>query len=92
MQLWVCGALPSSKAQDSTVSPIVVSGNNVLFGTFDRNIYAIDKTTIAIKWTFKGGNWFWTAPIIKGGRIYAACLDGKIYAIDAENGQQVWQF
>ncbi len=70
----------------------VVSGDSIFFGTFDRNLYAVGKIDAKIRWTFEGGNWFWTDPLVRGNIIYAGCLDGKIYAIDAETGTQLWQF
>jgi hypothetical protein len=37
-------------------------------------------------------NWFWASPIINEGIVYAGCLDGKLYAIGAETGEELWQF
>ena len=34
-------------------------------------------------------NWFWSKPVIYGNTIYAGCLDGKVYALDAESGDKL---
>ena len=36
-----------------------------------------------------GENWFWTKPIIYNNTIYAGNLDGKVYVLDAETGDEV---
>jgi len=38
------------------------------------------------------GNWFWASLIVNEGIVYAGCLDGKFYAIEAETGVKVWEF
>jgi outer membrane protein assembly factor BamB len=38
------------------------------------------------------GNWFWASPIVNEGIVYAGCLDGKLYAIEAETGRKLWEF
>ncbi|MEI8004521.1 MAG: PQQ-binding-like beta-propeller repeat protein, partial [Methanothrix sp.] len=36
--------------------------------------------------------WVWAKPVIESGRIYSACLDRKLYALDALTGKELWQF
>jgi hypothetical protein len=43
-------------------------------------------------WKFHGGRWFWAAPVAKDGVVYAGCLDGKVYAINTETGEGLWEF
>ena len=70
------------------VSTAVVDGNTVLFSSFDRYLYALNAATGSLKWKYQADNWFWATPIIVNGMIYAPCLDGKVYVIDATNGQK----
>jgi outer membrane protein assembly factor BamB len=37
------------------------------------------------------GNWFWASPIVHEGVVYASCLDGKLYAIEGETGEKLWE-
>jgi outer membrane protein assembly factor BamB len=34
-------------------------------------------------------NWFWAKPVVYKGTIYAGCLDGKVYALNAATGEKV---
>jgi outer membrane protein assembly factor BamB len=78
-----------------SASPIV-HDNLIYFGSYDRDIYAID-TTGKLVWRFPAAddqpdaprNWFWTAPLIYGDNLFAPCLDGKVYVLNAKNGNFV---
>jgi len=45
-----------------------------------------------VKWAFKAGGPIVTSPIIAGGVVYIASLDGHLYAIDQESGKEKWNF
>ena len=34
-------------------------------------------------------NWFWTKPVVTNNTVYAGCLDGKVYALDAGSGDKL---
>ena len=36
-----------------------------------------------------GGNWFWAKPVAYDNTIYAGNLDGKVYILDAETGEEI---
>jgi outer membrane protein assembly factor BamB len=75
----------------SAVSTVAAAGPDlVLFGCFDRNLYALNVKDGSIAWQFAANNWFWSPPAIQQGVIYAACLDGKVYALDLKTGKQIW--
>ena len=76
----------------AAASSPVVAGNDIFFGTFDNQLYAVDVTNGNVKWTFGGGNWFWATPLVKDNIVYAGCLDSKVYALDASTGHELWQF
>jgi outer membrane protein assembly factor BamB len=76
----------------SIASSPVVAGNSAFFGTFDNKLYAVDRSNGNVKWTFDGGNWFWSTPVVKDGVVYTGCLDHNIYAMDASTGEKLWQF
>jgi len=68
---------------DGTVitTPLVV-GTKVIFGSFDRKLYALDAGDNGrLLWSFKADNWFWAGPISDGEMVYAANMDGKVYAL-----------
>jgi outer membrane protein assembly factor BamB len=76
---------------NSAVSMVAAAGPDlVLFGCFDRNLYALNARDGSVVWKFTANNWFWSPPTIQQGVIYAACLDGKAYALEVKTGKQLW--
>jgi outer membrane protein assembly factor BamB len=75
-----------------TAAPLVNDGI-VYFGSYDRHMYALD-TSGKLVWKFPATdnitnspqNWFWVTPVIQNGILYAPCLDGKVYVLDAATG------
>jgi outer membrane protein assembly factor BamB len=65
-------------------------------GSFDRYLHAIEIGSNASMWRFPeeepAGNWFWASPVVNEGIVYAGCLDGKLYAIEGESGEELWGF
>ncbi len=92
------------ETQGAITSTPVVYDNKVYIGSFDRRLYAVNAITGEQIWRFpatdedehKPGNWFWTKPLVSDDDdvvvVYAACLDGKVYALDAESGEKVIEF
>ena len=70
-------------------SPALVDGV-LFFGSWDRNVYALDVSTRKPLWTFETGDEVKAAPAVAGGTVYIGSYDGKVYAIDAETGQERW--
>jgi len=44
-----------------------------------------------VKWRFPTGNRIVSSPVIDNKKIYFGSDDGNVYAVDAENGRQIWQ-
>jgi len=86
----------SFKSQAGFASRPVTYGNTILLGSFDRYLQAIEIGSDVPVWKFPqekpAGNWFWASPVVKEGVVYAGCLDGKLYAIEAETGEKLWEF
>jgi len=72
-------------------SPPIVYKNKVYFGSFDRHMYAVGANDGKLKWKseVEAGNWFWAKPVIYNDAVYAPCLDGKVYILDAESGHEL---
>ena len=64
--------------------------DTVYVGSFDRSLYAIPVGAQSPSWRFQAENWFWARPLVVGNTLYAPCLDGKLYALDAVTGASVW--
>jgi outer membrane protein assembly factor BamB len=68
-----------------------VAYNKMLFGGFDKYIYAIHIINGSIKWQYAAGDWVESTPAISQGVIYAGSNDNKIYALDPE-GHLRWSY
>jgi outer membrane protein assembly factor BamB len=44
-----------------------------------------------LRWTFESEQALWAKPLTDGKRIYIASMDHHIYALDPENGDEVWK-
>jgi outer membrane protein assembly factor BamB len=42
-------------------------------------------------WSFGADNWFLTRPLVVGGTVYAGSLDHRLYALDADTGEERWR-
>ena len=88
------------ETQGAITATPVVNENKVYFGTFGRRFYALDTASGEEVWRFpaddsdedKPKNWFWAAPLVSNGTIYAPNMDGKVYALDAETGALINEF
>jgi outer membrane protein assembly factor BamB len=72
-------------------SPALANGT-VYFGSGDRNVYALEARTGALKWKFSTGDVVHASPAISGGVVYIGSWDRYFYALDAESGKMIWRF
>jgi outer membrane protein assembly factor BamB len=78
-----------------SATPLVKDGL-VFIGSYDRHFYALD-TNGELVWKFPANddatdtprNWFWVKPILHNDVIYAPCLDGKVYVLNALTGSYI---
>ena len=59
------------------------------FGTFGV-LEARDVNTNAVLWTFAGDGFLQSAVLVVNNYVYVGSAQGKLYAVDATTGQQVW--
>ena len=63
----------------------MIVGNIIVFGSFDRNLYALDADDNGrLLWSFEADNWFWASPVSDGGLVFAASMDNNIYALNLD--------
>ena len=75
-------------------SSLLLQDTTLYFGTLDRRLHAVDSKSGMQKWKseVEAGSWFWAKPVITNDVVYAPCLDGKVYAVDADNGNLRFEF
>ena len=72
-------------------SPTIWHGS-VYFGSGDGNVYALDGSSGAMKWSFKTGNVVHASPAIADGTLFVGSWDSYFYALDASTGKEKWRF
>lgn len=72
-------------------SPVVVD-DTVYFGSGDRQVYALDAASGALRWKFATGDVVHASPAVSEGTLYVGSWDGRLYALDARTGQERWRF
>lgn len=79
------------------VSQPVISGNTLVFGAWDRNLYALNKRDGALLWKWNNGSTVRNyspasvIPVIKDGAVYIAAPDRVLTAIDLQTGATLWR-
>jgi outer membrane protein assembly factor BamB len=90
------GAMPRTERMpdpfDVFLSSPVVSGNTVIFGSGDQNVYALDAVTGKLKWSFATGDVVHASPAVANGVVYIGSWDRNLYAIDLASGREKWRY
>jgi len=63
----------------------------VVVGTRDGVLHAL-RADGSILWDFRAGGAFAAEPVVEGDTVYAACGDGKLYALAIGSGQERWRY
>lgn len=89
---------------DVTSTPLVTD-SEIIFGTSDSGLMAIDKETLEPKWNYQTGTSLVftgpytlkpaasieTSPALSGNVVYVGASDGAIYGIDKTKGTLLWK-
>ena len=54
-------------------------------------MYALGLNDGQPRWQIASDNWWWATPVSSGRAIYAASMDGNLYAVD-DNGVLLWKY
>src|SRR5262245_1336036 len=77
---------------DAAYDPIVADDTLFLASSRTDSITAYDVTTGEQRWAFTADGPFRFAPAWWDGKLYAACDDGYLYCLNADDGKLVWKF
>jgi outer membrane protein assembly factor BamB len=77
---------------DNIVTRPVVAGDNLVFGSEDRNVYALDTRSGALRWKFTTGGALVASPAVDGETVMIGSDDGVVYAFNAASGEKLWTF
>ena len=72
------------------VADLVASDKYIYVGLNAKDLVALDRTTLDVKWTAQTQHGVWGKPLLVEGTLYFSSLDHNLYAIDADTGKQKW--
>lgn len=91
--------LPGEVSLEAT--PLEVNGTVYFTGSLAK-VYAVDAKTGALKWTYDPELWKHNPDKMhfsfganrgmayENGKVFAAALDGRLFALDAQTGKELW--
>ncbi len=77
---------------DYLLPSAVAAGDDVLFGSGDGHLYALDPADGSVRWRFATGGRIRAAPAVHDGVAYVGSGDGIVYGVDLAEGREVWRF
>ena len=83
--------------QGPVVSKPLLSEGLVIFGAWDKNLYALDQLTGQLKWTWNNGspNRMYSPamciPVTANGVVYIVAPDRYLTALDIATGEELWR-
>jgi len=72
--------VPYDKKGAAAFSSPTISGQVVLIGSSDGNLYALEKGTGSVLWRHAFGVPVLSTPCVSGNTVFAAAYDGNLYA------------
>ena len=102
-QLWAWGALPELPplkglawaaflpGNDLVAAPIVAD-DRLYVAAAERLVYALDRETGDVEWTFEADGFFLSAMTLVGDGLFIGDRFGTLYAVSAETGAELWRF
>ncbi len=83
-------AWDKSYNQPVTSTPIL-EGDLVYFGSRDRNMYALNRSTGAVSWRYRAADGIGASPAVAGNHIIGADYQGNVFALGASDGKLAWK-
>ncbi|MCA9850341.1 MAG: PQQ-binding-like beta-propeller repeat protein, partial [Dehalococcoidia bacterium] len=76
-----------------SAADLLLDGDLLIVGAFDQHLHALEVANGGQeRWAFPGDGWFLARPLVSDGIVYAATMNGVVYAIDRATGAEVWSF
>jgi outer membrane protein assembly factor BamB len=79
-----------SEAKDRYISEALVQGDQIFAGSADGNLYTLGLDG-SLRWKFAAEHAIWGSPVSDGKTIFVASMDHYIYALNPQNGAQIWK-
>lgn len=73
-------------------SSVAYSADAIYFGTSNGFVYALNKTTGAVKWKYNTGYAVNSSPLYANNKLFFADNKQTLYAVQASTGKLLWKF
>jgi outer membrane protein assembly factor BamB len=81
----------TSDAGGAVSADLVLTPDLVLAGSLGRSIRAFDTNAGGDPaWTYPTQGWVVSTPLVAGSTVYGATLQGEVFSLDADNGNENW--
>jgi eukaryotic-like serine/threonine-protein kinase len=83
-----------SKTLQERVSWSALTGDDehIYAGTYDGNMYALDKQTGQVAWKYHTTNRIYSSPLVDDGLLYFGSADRYMHILDAHSGELYWKY
>jgi hypothetical protein len=94
---WIFNPTGSENMDAAFADPFLDIENDVLYVATDNSqlgqdsLFAINVLTGNKIWSANHGR-LWTAPVLRGDRLYVVDVFGRLKALDAADGSEIWEF
>lgn len=69
-----------------------ISGNLLLMGTENGEVFAFDATSGSQLWSATVTSEVLAKPVVGDGIVVVRCIDGRIFGLDADTGRRIWVY
>lgn len=75
-----------------SAQPVVNPDENLVYAaSYDREVHALNIDTGEEVWSVPASDWVWSAPALADGTLYFGDSSGNVFAVDAANGDVLWE-
>jgi outer membrane protein assembly factor BamB len=67
-----------------------ISGNLLLMGTENGEVFAFDSSTGTQLWSANVTSEVLAAPVEDDGIVVVRCIDGRVFGLDSDTGRRIW--
>ena len=83
----------NTSANGKTIAPALQVGDKVYVGTNDSILVALDANNGTELWRFEESEEaIWGQPVYRDGTVYITSVDGKVFAVNANNREKRWEY
>lgn len=89
-RLWRAPLTPDEEDDDHIGGGLAFDKGRVFVTTGFAQVISLDAGSGKVLWRKMLAGPMRTAPTVRGGRVFAMTVDNRLYALNAENGEELW--